>query len=666
LLSADFTGCEELVDLGISAFATCTSLKTVNFNNCKKLPHLDDLTATSSSQNVFRGCTALEIVDFTGCIALEWIGNYAFYSSYGSNYYTNLTTVTLPGSTVFETIGASAFYNCTALTTVDLKPVKDSLKYINNSAFYGCSSLGDNKTETTDYLVNLSLCTKLETIGNSAFYNTAKLKEAVALTKSKTVLTTIGSGAFQSSGIISIDFTDCTLLGNLGTNAFTSCTSLTSANFTNCLSLTELDTVTTPPPSYSYTSSLNVFRGCTALATVNFSGCTALKWIGDNAFYRYNTNATALTTVTLPDSTVFETIGASAFYNCTALTAVDLTPVKTSLKNINSNAFYGCNVLSTVNLSQCTILEKIDTSAFSGTTAFTEAVNLSSRTSLTSIGNSAFQSSGIASINCSGSVNLSNVGSSAFEYCSNLTSANFSGCSKLSSIPDNMFHMRKDSKDTPAQTKLHTANFTNCEKIVSIGRAAFYNCEELTTVNLNGCNALKEIGDGYVSGSGSTVSITDGAFEYCTKLKHINLNDGNQGDTCKNFEKIGAGAFAYSGLVWIKIPRNNAVSGKTTIGNSAFTTCHELQYVDFPDTVSKFDDNMFANTELSVLRTLIIRNTTMPEVLAYSFNMVQDVTIYVPSAMKATWENAFLPAVHNMWQGSTRISDGAIPAPPSL
>jgi hypothetical protein len=66
--------------------------------------------------------TALAAVDLSGCGALETIGSYAFaYNGTltslgaGSGY-----TMNVAGCTSLQSIGAGAFFNCTALSSVDL------------------------------------------------------------------------------------------------------------------------------------------------------------------------------------------------------------------------------------------------------------------------------------------------------------------------------------------------------------------------------------------------------------------------------------------------------------------------------------------------------------------------------------------------------------------
>ncbi|GHV80862.1 hypothetical protein AGMMS49944_26530 [Spirochaetia bacterium] len=175
------------------------------------------------------------------------------------------------------------------------------------------------------------------------------------------------------------------------------------------------------------------------ITSIDFTGCTKLDTINSSTF----SNCLSLASVTLT-GTSLKTIDDNAFYGCTALTTINLEPVKSTLKNIKTSAFYNCNRLATVNLSSCTALETIGDSAFYRTTDFIEDLEFKSTSALKTIGSSTFAYSGVKKLTVDGApieliknnafdhsklvtadiksnTKLLDIGASAFAYCRSLT-----------------------------------------------------------------------------------------------------------------------------------------------------------------------------------------------------------------------------------------------------
>jgi hypothetical protein len=357
IASVDFSGCESLASVGAYAFYSCTQLASVSFDSCSAM--------TAVENRAFYYCTNMASINFSGCVELETIGQYAFYEcdkvvtvdfsdcvklktidAYAFSWCNVLTSVDM-SNTKLETIGNNAFYYNRNLTTADLSKVKTTLKTIGGSAFSMCSKL-----ET----VNLSSCEKLETIGGSAFggsnssYGTPQFKEAVDLTKSKTTLKSIGDYAFGYSGITSIKLAGCTALTSIGSAAFYY-SGIISTDLTKCSMLTAIN---------SYT-----FYSCTKLATV-----------------------------TLTDTEI-ATIGSYAFYGCTGLNdplkSENLNLTKAVLTTIGSYAFQKSGVTS-AEFSECTVLTTIGEYAFEHCESL---ARLQLPSSLTSVGDYAFDHCGV-------------------------------------------------------------------------------------------------------------------------------------------------------------------------------------------------------------------------------------------------------------------------------
>jgi hypothetical protein len=167
--------------IGYNAFYNCTSLRTVNLNN--------DLETIGSG--AFYNCTSSKSIVIPASVTT--IDNY--YSGRNYEYYgvfqgcKNLTTVTIKTDSSKKSLylGSHAFYNCTALTSVDLS---DRVTNLGKQCFYNCYSLKQIKlpTSLTTYESDaFQLCKSL------AIYGTAKQCSALSANYSyiKTVVTEV-------------------------------------------------------------------------------------------------------------------------------------------------------------------------------------------------------------------------------------------------------------------------------------------------------------------------------------------------------------------------------------------------------------------------------------------------------------------------------------------
>jgi hypothetical protein len=157
-------------------------------------------------------------------------------------------------------------------------------------------------------------------------------------------VTTIGMNAFNSCGIISVNFP---LLVNIGNQAFLGCSNLSTVTFNSITALSD-----------------NCFNGCTSLSTINIP---LLETIGDYCFQ----DCTSITSIDFPLVTY---LGEGAFSQCTSLESIkfDLvtsipgftfgnTAIQTLtstnfpiLTTINQTSFGSCYSLTSVNLPSVT------------------------------------------------------------------------------------------------------------------------------------------------------------------------------------------------------------------------------------------------------------------------------------------------------------------------
>ena len=111
------------------------------------------------SDYAFQGCATLQSVSFGN--NLQTVGNGAFANCI------RLSSCDIPSNSNIQALGKDAFYNCTALTSITI-PV--NVKAIGDSCFEGCTRL-----QTIDLCGGSELDTMLQTIGNSAFKNCSSL-----------------------------------------------------------------------------------------------------------------------------------------------------------------------------------------------------------------------------------------------------------------------------------------------------------------------------------------------------------------------------------------------------------------------------------------------------------------------------------------------------------
>lgn len=185
-------GCEFLYANGTWFLTYCEEdLKNVTFPESIKYASTT-MNTYDIANYVFMNKYSIETVSVPS--AVRTIGASAFYNC------TSLSSVTVSGNGLIN-VGDRAFYNCNLLEEFNFVP---SIEYIGEEAFYNCSSLKElnlscavehiyNNTFSGCYSVeSLTLPTGLISIGNSAFQNCNKVLNVVL----PTTLTRISDNAF--------------------------------------------------------------------------------------------------------------------------------------------------------------------------------------------------------------------------------------------------------------------------------------------------------------------------------------------------------------------------------------------------------------------------------------------------------------------------------------
>lgn len=660
-----FSGCTSLTEIVVPD--SCTYLGDYAFYNCDSMVSATiGITVPSIGKYTFYSCEKLATVVIG--IKVESIGEYAFCG-------TALTRLTTPAS--LKHIGNYAFANCKNLERVALKAglltIGDgaffddillatinwpaNINSIGASAFRGCSSLASatipaGVAEIRDY--TFAYCTSLNSvtvegtltsIGEKAFYRDALT--AFTFTEG---LTSIGADAFAFNALTEISLPNSVVY--IGEQAFNECVSLTSVSIPDSVTYVGAYAFSANANNLTITIRYNtgkiadhmlyntdmyevimengiteignyVFALCHELAEITFPN--TLREIGDYAFYdnRSYSELTLPGTMTsigsyafargydfvkinIPDSV--QSIGDHAFYRGEANNHVnpELTVyfyynngilcdnildgqdvqhiiVADNIHTVGNNAFSNSPYLIDISLP--------DTIASFGADCFLNdnSITMSVRSvdgyiddeiykeklkgvsivnvDNTEIGNSSFY--GNIWIKKATITGISNIGNYAFYNCNSITDVIINGT--VEHIGEHAFDSCKALKEMVLPI---TVNY--------IGSYAFYDCNSMSSINIPdgiekilshtfyGCASL-----GSIEVPNSVIAVEDYAFYGCVVATNITLSD-----QCKT---IGEAAFYNcKALTELNIP-----DSVTSIGTYAFRSCGGITELVFSDNVDK-------------------------------------------------------------------------------
>lgn len=364
----------------------------------------------------------------------------------------SLTLTSLPK---VKKIGASAFQDCSKLTTLNLG---QDLQVVGNDAFNGCSNvtkltfpdvtttIGARAFQNCSSVTEVTVGKELKTIGASAFLN-CKSFTALLLPDE---FTTMGESAFEDcKSLITATFEDGTDLIEMGYGAsnkeyglFRDCP-IESLYLGRWLSYSTKDNSENDAPNrapFCHIPTLNnltigknvgvidkfMFSYCTGLEDVflpdnitsvgmwGFRGCTSLKSVrlsqnlSQIADYGFS-ECSSLDNVVFPAS--MTSVADNSFSNCTSLRKLDLG---SSLKIIGPSAFQNCTALEGIDMPKT--LEGLGVESFAGCTSLPY---VEVKGEVPSVGKQAFQGcTGLTWISLS--ENISSLGENSFEGCTNI------------------------------------------------------------------------------------------------------------------------------------------------------------------------------------------------------------------------------------------------------
>ena len=545
---------EGVTEIGMSAFFGCSSLTSITIPK----------SVISIGGNVFCGCSSIEsIIVKEGNTIYDSRNDCNAIIETGSN-----TLVTGCVSTIIPedvtSIGASAFLNCSSLTSIILP---EGVISIGDNAFKNCSQL---KT-----VINLSPLTISQDSSNGYVgYYASKIVNAPNGYINGDWVYGMIDGVNILFGYLGGD-TEIVLPQNCGGENYVIDENL----FKNNTSIT----------------GITISNGVISIEDYAFYGCSGLEYLvveSGNMTYDSRDNCNAIIESgsnmlvwgcknTLIPAEV-ESIANYAFYGCSNLTNIQ---IPNSITSIGDYAFCGCTGLKTViNLSSLTINKGSSSNGYVGCYA-DRVVNASSVYSegdfifLVIDGvKTLFQYQGndseiVLPDDCNGENYV--IGEDAFKNNTNITSVEIP--SSVTSIGRAAFY---------GCTSLADVNIPN--SVTSIGESAFSKCSSLESITIpNGLSRIENYTFNECSSLASIIipnsvtTIGERSFYGCRKLKKLIL--GN------SVSRIKTNAFEYcSGLTCLVVPQSVVY-----ISSNVFHGCTQLK------TIINFSSLEFERAEIS-------------------------------------------------------------------
>ena len=313
------------------------------------------------------------------------------------------------------------------------------------------------------------------------------------------------------------------------------------------------------------------------------------------------------------------------------------------LTNIPDFAFQYCSNLQDIDLSNCT---SVGSSAFSGCSKI-KHLNLNKCAYISS---NAFGSCGFENIDLSATKTIEEY---AFSGCRSLTkvtgvklikslpTGTFNGCNKLSSIDLSTIESlgtyclsgtALESVEFPNLKSWDNSVFEECNKLKSITfpetidnipARAFWNCENLSTIDLSHCSI-----------------IGGGAFYNCTSLTDIKLLNVKETGWVTSYDNVSCRSIKVGSFMNCNNLTSVDLGSIKKLGDRAFYGCTSLKKITLPSTITNLGWECFDGA------TIVTSMATVPPVIdksekeTSSIPMGEFVLVNVPEASLDSYKSA--------------------------
>ena len=518
-----------------------------------------------------------------------------------------------------------------------------------NGVTWGCYIGYDYDTQKTEVSINTTSCNSEEQVvvpGEVSYagekYKVTKLGSVFSgnkIVEKVTIPKTVTS--------LSNTFQDCSALSEVvNTNqlksvyyAFNNCSSLKTIDLSSCEKLgsgsfgdcSQLENVVLKVCKRIEDRVFNGINSCYKLKSVgDISHCES---IGDYAF----SNCSSLTSVDLSSC---KTIGNYSFSGCSALESVGSVKL---LTNIPEYAFNGCSNLQNIDLSNCT---SVGSAAFSGCSKI-KHLNLNKCAYISS---NAFSNCGFENIDLSATKTIEEY---AFSGCRSLTkvtgvklikslpAGTFSSCNKLSSIDLSTIEslgascMSRTALERVILPNLKSWDygvFEDCKKlksvtfpvaIANIPARAFWNCENLSTIDLSHCSI-----------------IGGGAFYNCTSLTNLKLLNVKQTDWTTGYDSESSQSCKVGSFMNCNNLTSVDLGSIQKLGDRAFYGCTSLKKITLPSTITNLGWECFDGTTIVTSMATVPPAINKSEDETSSIPMGEFVLVNVPEASLDSYKSA--------------------------
>ena len=569
----------------------------------------DYFVYSDSTKTTLLRCSRSATGDIAIPNSVTSIGDSAFYDCSG------LTSVTIPNSVT--SIGNSAFSGCSGLTSI---AIPNNVTSIGRSAFSGCSGLTsitipNSVTTIGDWafcgcsgLTSITIPNSVTSIGEDAFFGCTGLT-SISIGDG---VTTIGGSAFQyCSGLMSVTIPNS--VTSIGSGAFRSCTGLTSITIGNNVTTIED----------------HVFDGCTSLMSIVWNAKYCSDFTSSNTpFYYYDSRESSNNFDLNSQITSFafgDCVQHIPAYICDGMKNLTSVTIGNSATSIGDYAFRDCSSLKSITVPNSVVL--IGVCVFSGCRGLT---SVTIPQDVMSIGTNSFY-------NCT---SLTHVAWNALDYTQKnpfyYDQANFYG-SKYKN-----FDLRKQITSFVCSDSVYAITPGICYQMTNLDTLAcpIMALESENTNMENYPKALKYIKllngeltetiQSILSTGSKTIRTLDLGGVSNTEIPDEAFREFYKMDTLvlpSQLTKIPYKAVSECvALQSIVVPE-----GVTDIEYGAFSGCSGLQTLSLPSTLQSIADNGFASC--SALKEMRVHAQTPPTVYANTFSGVKrTIPVYVPQS----------------------------------